>query len=82
MCHMTQDRCVLLEYKGLTPPQKVEIANGAFYDTTGTGKVKLQTLVRGDWVPCMLNEVLYMPILKGNFFSVRAGTAWGVEVLD
>ena len=42
-----------------------------FMDAYGKGKIKVETFVDGKWVACTMNDVLYVPDMKRNLFSIR-----------
>ena len=51
-----------------------------FMDAYGKGKIKIEknqdlpSFVDGKWVACTMNDVLYVPGMKRNLFSIRSVT--------
>ena len=50
-----------------------------FMDAYGKGKIKVETFVDGKWVACTMNDVLYVPGMKRNLFSIRSVTRRGID---
>ena len=48
-------------------------------DAYGKGKIKVETFVDGKWVACTMNDVLYVPGMKRNLFSIRSVTRRGID---
>ena len=40
-------------------------------DAYGEGKIKMETFVDGKLVACTMNDVLFVPGMKRNLFSVK-----------
>lgn len=58
-------------YKKLTIPRSVIIGDGSELQTVGKGKVELKAYDGSDWIHTTLNDVLYVPKMTVNLFSVR-----------
>jgi len=50
--------------------RRVKVGNGSCIDVQGMGKIKLQAWNGEKWIETVLNDVLYVPELKINLFSV------------
>ena len=71
--HMTFQREILLDYKEFKSTQLVGLGDGYTVEALGTGCVKVINKISGrkDTTKYM-RDVLYVPKLAGNLFSVRA----------
>ena len=79
--HMTFESSVLHDYKDLEAPEPVGLGDGRTVSAVGIGKVKVITqLHNGERVVCWMTDVLYVPKLTNNLFSVNAATAKGNTV--
>ena len=73
--HMTFQKKLLHDYREFETPESVGLGDGHSVQALGSGHVKLVTeLHRGKKIPGCMKEVLYVPKLAGNLFSVRAAT--------
>ena len=71
--HMTFESSVLHDYKDLEAPEPVGLGDGRTVSAVGIGKVKVITqLHNGERVVCWMTDVLYVPKLTNNLFSVAA----------
>ncbi len=79
--HMCPNRSSFENFRELTVPEKVGMGDGRTVDALGVGDVYLRMLVDAR-KPCMvpLSNVLYVPKLAGNLFSVKSVTARGYVV--
>lgn len=76
--HMTPYRSMFIEYEKLDKPEKVGLGDGRTVDATGVGKVKVALKINHNKVePGILHEVLHVPQLATNLFSVRSATERG-----
>ena len=76
--HITVDSNMLFDYHVFSVPGYVSIANGTVCTALGIGKLIMYTCVSDTRsVKCTLSDVLYVPNLSSNFFSVRAATLHG-----
>jgi len=79
--HMTPCNTQLTDYKPFDQPEKVAIADGHIVDAVGTGNVKVNVRVgRKVSRKATLYDVLYVPDLKQNLFSVKSTTDKGMIV--
>ena len=63
------------EYTPLEQSERVTIADGSKVEVVGKDRIKLRIRVSGsNYRQCTLYDVLYIPDLKGNLFSVKAAT--------
>ena len=68
-------------YKDLETPEPVGVGDGRTVSVIGIGKVKVFTqLHNGERVVCWMTDVLYVPKLINNLFSVHAATSKGNTV--
>lgn len=51
---------------------EIRTANGESARATGSGTIDIETLVNGKWIPKTLTNVLYVPQIAKNLFSVLA----------
>ena len=78
---MTYDRSIFKDYTVFDSPQKVCLGDGHVLDAVGIGKVEITTLVsRNKPKPNTMYDVLHVPEMKANLFSVRAAAMKGVIV--
>ena len=76
--HMTFESNVLHDYKDFEAPKLVGLGDDYTVSAIGVGKVKVITqLHNGKSVVCWMTDVLYVPKLTNNLFSVHAATAKG-----
>ena len=79
--HMTFESSVLHNYKDFEAPEPVGLGDGRTVSAIGVGKVKVITqLHNGKRVVCWMTNVLYVPKLTNNLFSVNAATSTGNTV--
>jgi hypothetical protein len=75
---MTNDREVLTEYKEFEEPQKVALGDGRAVEALGIGRVQVNMLFKlSNPKKCTIYDVLYVPKLTCNLFSVRAAAMKG-----
>ena len=79
--HMTFQTSVLYDYKEFVTPEPVGLGDGYSILAVGSGKVKVITQHNGDKVVVWMTDVLYVPELTNNLFSVHAATSKGNTVL-
>ena len=76
--HMTQRRELLTDYKEFENPEKVNLGDGCFVDAVGVGNIYLKMLFKvSEPKKSVMYEVLYVPKLACNLFSVRAAASKG-----
>ena len=76
--HMTFEKNVLQQYKEFKAPEPVGLGDGRNVEALGVGSVKVTTqLHHGENVSCWISDVLYVPKLATNLFSVFAATCKG-----
>ena len=76
--HMTSELQYLSNYRPFEVPETVGLGDGRTVEALGFGNVSLRMLfsVSGP-KPAVLHDVLYVPKLSCNLFSVRAATSKG-----
>ncbi len=71
--HMTCHEEILQNYQQFPRPQSVKLGDGRVVDALGFGNVKLKmTFKSSDVKSVTMFDVLYVPKLSGNLFSVGA----------
>ena len=79
--HMTFESRILHTYKDFETPEPVGLEDGRKVSAIGVGKVKVTTqLHNGERVVCWMTDVLYVPKLTNNLFSVHTATSKGNTV--
>ena len=87
--HMTRRKDLLMNYVEFAKPEKVALGDGKTVEAMGKGNVPLQMLFEeNDSQHAVLYDVLYVPKLTCNLFSVKSAVAksnseiWQKSVLD
>ena len=70
--YMTYQRNVLRRYKEFTNPELVGLGDGRTVKALGTGDVKFISTLPQNKIIGWMKNVLYVPDLTSNLFSVRA----------
>ena len=81
--HMTNDLELIANYQRFEQPERVGLGDGRTVDALGTGKVYVQVrcgVAYGKVKRLVLTNVLYVPKLACNLFSVRAATSHGNSI--
>lgn len=79
--HMTCDKDSLQEYQLFSKAQSVRLGDGRVVDALGVGNVKIKMTFEVSGVKnATMYDVLYVPKLSGNLFSVGAATKKGNTV--
>lgn len=79
--HMTCHKDILCNYSSFDIPQKVGLGDGRTVDVVGTGTVKIAMLFDNyNTMNCEIENVLYVPKLSCNLFSVKSATNKGKVV--
>jgi len=78
--HMTYRREWLFDFQPING-EVVSLGNGGQCKVAGSGTVFIHKLVDGDWTPAKIENVLLVPDIKRNLFSVGACTNKGYSVL-
>ena len=72
---MTFQKELLHGCREFKTPELVGLGDGHSVEALDAGRVKIITELRqGKKIPGWMNDVLYVPKLSGNLFSVRAAT--------
>jgi transposase InsO family protein len=74
--HATNNKNLLENYQTIEP-QSIQVANNATLDAIGIGEVRGFTF---SGTEVMINNVLYVPRLCNNLFSVSAATKFGCSI--
>jgi transposase InsO family protein len=69
--HVTNRRDIFRTFE-MTNSVQVKTANGESAPAVGNGTVDIETLVKGKWLKKTLTNVLYVPNIAKNLFSVLA----------
>ena len=79
--HMCNDQSLFVEYESLKTPLKVTLDDGYEVDAIGCGVVMLNSVLpSGESKRCYLQNVLCVPRLSYNLFSVSVTTEHGKTV--
>ncbi len=71
--HMTSQMQYLTDYRKFDTPEKVGLGDGQVVEALGVGNVRVKMLFKvSDSQKAVLYNVLYVPKLTCNLFSVRA----------
>lgn len=68
--HMACDKAHMIDYKELENPTMVVIGDGETLEGVGVGNVNMEAYDGKHWTKISLNNVLYVPKLHTNLFSV------------
>lgn len=68
MCHIKE---LFASYEKLITPRSVIIGDGSELEALGKGKIQLNEYDESEWIDTTLNDVLYVPRMTINLFSVR-----------
>jgi hypothetical protein len=77
--HMSNKREWFTEFQQLNEPLKIYLGNNSVINATGKGQVKVITEYDGKQTKATLCNVLYVPDLAKNLFSVSQATQHGVS---
>ena len=79
--HMTKEKHVLMNFQEFEEPENVALGDGRVVKALGYGRVQMNMLFPGtEAKKAVLYDVLYVPKLTCNLFSVRAAVAKGNAV--
>ena len=79
--HMTKEKHVLTNFQEFEEPENVALGDGRVVKALGSGRVHMNMLFPGtEAKKAVLYDVLYVPKLTCNLFSVRAAVAKGNAV--
>ena len=79
--HMTKEKRVLTNFQEFEEPENVALGDGRVVKALGSGRVQINMLFPGtEAKKAVLYDVLYVPKLTCNLFSVRAAVAKGNAV--
>lgn len=79
--HITFRREWLKDFRELPNGDTVSLGNDKECRVVGTGTVEIERYVRGEWRPSRIENVLYVPDMTKNLFSVRECAKKGLGVL-
>ena len=77
--HMTHRRNWFSEYEAFSSPTKIRIGNGEEISAHGKGNIEIETFVNNRWIAGTMYDVLFVPQLKQNLFSVKVVAKRGVN---
>jgi len=79
--HMTKEKHVLTNFQEFEEPENVALGDGRVVEALGSGRVRMKVLFpAAEAKKAVLYDVLYVPKLTCNLFSVRAVVAKGNAV--
>ncbi|KXJ83029.1 hypothetical protein RP20_CCG009471 [Aedes albopictus] len=80
--HLVKDEELFEELRPLKKPVEIAVAkDGETIVARHSGTVKLISVVNGECIPCTVNNVLYVPSLRFNLFSVLNVEKRGMKVV-
>lgn len=74
--HMTHDKTLLLNYSNYDEPTEILVGDGEHIEAHGKGWL----FIHGKKEPKVIKDVLYVPKMAANLFSVKAGVKDGFEI--
>ncbi len=75
---MTNTKDILIDCREFSKPESVSLGDGRTVDAIGVGKVNVTMYFKvSEPKRCMMHQVLYVPKLACNLFSVRAAASKG-----
>ena len=74
--HMTHERDLLMNYTSFSDPKEVMVGDGEHIEAEGKGWL----FIRGDIKPRVVKDVLYVPKMPVNLFSVKAALKQGYSI--
>ena len=78
--HMSPCRDIIFDYVPFRNHEPVSLGNGTVCKAVGIGRVSLNVMCDGELKHHIMSDVLYVPNLMNNFFSVTAATLKGNQV--
>ena len=78
--HMSYDKEMMVDYVHFENPQKVRLGVNRVVQALGKGNIWLDIKDENDYNPARLVDVLYVPDLSKNLFSVSAAAKRGYTV--
>ena len=79
--HMTKEKHVMVNFQEFDKPENVALGDGRVVKALGSGSVRMNMLFEAtESKKAVLYDVLYVPKLTWNLFSVRAAVAKGNAV--
>lgn len=77
--HMTPYGEWLINYKPLNPAIKIKIGNGVYLEAIGIGDINVRTFNGREWKPGRIENVLHIPQITCNLFSVLKANDKGLK---
>ena len=78
--HMSYDKEMMVDYVQFDDPQKVRLGDNRVVQAFGKGNIWLDIKAGKDYQPARLVDVLYVPDLAKNLFSVSAAAKRGYSI--
>ncbi|KAF2891014.1 hypothetical protein ILUMI_15159, partial [Ignelater luminosus] len=79
--HMSNQKEWFENYYQFDKPTEIKIGNGSVINAQGKGKISLIAFDGQDCIPTELNDVLYVPDIKFNLFSIGAAFDKGYTMM-
>jgi len=70
--HVTHHNEWFSSFEYFKTPIKIYIGNKSTMDALGKGTIKFEAMINGKWLPCYIENVLYVPTARRNLFSVTS----------
>lgn len=77
--HMTNQREWFSVLKEFQKPVDIKIGNGDNIQALGKGNIEIETFVNNETITVIIYDVLFIPDLKQNLFSVKLAAKQGVD---
>jgi hypothetical protein len=79
--HISNKREWFREYTEFVDPKPVYVGNGDQVLAMGSGNIDVETFDGKEWIPATLHEVLFIPDMTKNLFSVKISAKKGVDFI-
>uniref|UniRef100_A0A1Y1LCN3 Endonuclease n=1 Tax=Photinus pyralis TaxID=7054 RepID=A0A1Y1LCN3_PHOPY len=80
--HMCYERDLFVNYRKLTLEKEVVIGDGKKINAVGIGQIQLLAFNGQLWIPTTIYNVLHVPMLTTNLFSVSSATDKGYIMIS
>ncbi|CAK9813801.1 Retrovirus-related Pol polyprotein from transposon TNT 1-94 [Anthophora plagiata] len=77
--HMTHRRDFFSDFEKFEEPITIRLGNGDLTPAYGKGNVEIETYVNGKWIPGIMYDVLFVPKLSQNLFSIITVIRKGID---
>ena len=78
--HITFRREWLVNYRQRNDGSSIVLGDDRECAVVGIGSVPVKRLINGKWIDATIHDVLYVPSMGKNLYSVGLGTSRGLEL--